>query len=366
MPLKCVLLAVALALVGPSAARGAEPEKAPAATGRLQLTFTERSPLSTLEQVCRPAEFDPKEHFPPEKKDRWEYDLAKESFEVVVPRGYRPGAPYGLFVFISPGEAQAPRAWLEVLARHKLIWVSANNAGTSRGIPIRMGLALDAAHNMKKRYNLDPARIYVGGYSNGGQLASYVIRGFSQEFSGAYCMLGYSFYGGRLNDKGQVEPGVSSWAWHGPIDRIKKDVKLVLMDGEGDPQCRPGAARASSEAFLLDGFQRVNFIEVPRLGHRPPDRAWFEKGLLALEAKPKTPPTTRPTRDPNPGPGQVAQARRMVVTALEHIDGAAKNGRPPGQGSRRLLERVVEEYPTTPAAAQARDLLAQHYPRAPG
>jgi hypothetical protein len=227
-----------------------------------------------------------------------------------------------------------------------------------------MGLALDAAHNMKKRYNVDPGRVYVGGYSNGGQLAAYVIRGFSQEFSGAYCMLGYSFYGGWLNEKGQVEAGLSHWAWHGPLDRIKKDVKLVLMDGGGDPQCRPGAGKAASEAFLLDGFQRVSFLEVPKLGHRPPDSAWFEKGLVALEAKPKTPPATQPTKDPNPGPGQVAQARRILVTAQERLDGAKKTGKPPGPSARKYLEQVVEEYPTTPSAAQARELLKQHYPPA--
>jgi hypothetical protein len=168
-----------LLLVAPTFAAVKRPDAGgpTAATGRQRLTFTERSPHGTLEAVCRAANFDPKKDIPPGEKERWEYDLAKESFEVVVPRGYNGKTPYGLFVFISPGEAQAPRAWLEALARHKLIWVSANNAGSGRGNAIRMGLALDAAHNMKKRYNLDRARIYVGGYSNGGYWASCLSGG---------------------------------------------------------------------------------------------------------------------------------------------------------------------------------------------
>jgi predicted DNA-binding protein len=193
-------------------------------------------------------------------------------------------------------------------------------------------------------------------------MASYLIRGFPQVFSGAYCMLGYTFYGGWMNQNGRLEPGLTCRPWHGPLDQIKKEVRLVLMDGEGDPQCRPGAARVNCEAFLLDGFERVSYIEVPRLGHRPPDGTWFGKGLVALESKPKTPPTTRPTKEPNPGPGQVAQARRVLVEAHERLDFARRTGRPPGTGARQFLEQVLEEYPTTPAAAEARELLKKHYP----
>jgi hypothetical protein len=52
----------------------------------------------------------------------------------------------------------------------------------------------------------------------------------------------------------------------------------------------------------------------------------------------------------------------MIITARENIDGAAKNGRRAGEGTRQLLERVLEEYPTTPSVAEARELLKQHYP----
>jgi hypothetical protein len=163
MKFKGLLFTVMLVVGTSSAASAAEAGRAAAATGRLRLTFAERSPLSTLDGVCRAAKLDPRKEFTPENREKWNYDLAQESFEAFIPRGYNPKVPYGLFVFISPGEAHVPRGWIDALGRHKLIWVSANNTGNSRGIPIRMGLALDAAHNMVKRYNLDQSRIYIGG-----------------------------------------------------------------------------------------------------------------------------------------------------------------------------------------------------------
>ena len=86
----------------------------PAPTGRLTLTFTERSPLSD------PGEFSIRAAYRSFGLTMHEadYDLARESFEAFIPGTYRPAKPYGLFVWMAPGGHFARRSacWTSRLA----------------------------------------------------------------------------------------------------------------------------------------------------------------------------------------------------------------------------------------------------------
>jgi hypothetical protein len=359
MYFKELLLGTTLLLGASAAGFGGERGKAPPATGRLHLTFTERSPVSSPEEVCRRTGFLEGAILDEAQKASLKYDLANESFEVFVPPTYKPNVPHGLFVWISAGDAEVPPGWLDIFRKHRLIWISANNTGNSRPGTIRMGLALDAVHNMKKLYGINNERIYISGFSGGGNAASFLIRGYADVFNGGYFMMGYMFYGGRKNENGQWEVGILAPKWEGDLDHIKKKTRLMIMDGEGDPGAWPGSARANCESFLLDGFERVSSIEAPRLGHRLPDATWFEKGIVALESKPTTPPVTSPTNDPHPLPGQIAQAKRILTSAQALLDQKKKGVPRLEESARKYLQRVLDEYPTTPAAAKARELLSE-------
>jgi hypothetical protein len=41
------------------------------------------------------------------------------------------------------------------------------------------------------------------------------------------------------------------------------------------------------------------------------------------------------------------------------MEAARKHGRPPGPAARKYLKQVIDEYPTTPAAAEARNILTE-------
>jgi predicted esterase len=327
-------------------------------TERLHLTFTEHSPLSGLDVVW--PRFDASrrlDRLPDAERASLEYDLARESFEAFVPHACKSGVPHGLVVWIGAGGADVPPGWLDVFRRHKLIWISANNTGNHRPVPIRMGLALDAVHNMTRLYGVDESRIYVAGFSGGAAVASSLIRGFPDVFRGGYLLMGYLLYDGRTNDRGQWEAGILGPTWNGPLDRIKKNVRLTILSGEGDPGVWPGAHRADYEALLLDGFEYAGFVEVPRLGHHLPDAPWFETGLNALEAGRRTPPIMSPTVDAHPLPSQTAQANRILTTTRVFLDHAKQGDLPARDKARGYLEQVSKEYPTTPAATKARRLL---------
>ena len=326
-------------------------DTADSAPGRRTLTFAERHPLGGPEEVSRRTGMSRSRPPGMGEEKPWEYDLQNESFEVFLPATYKPGVPHGLLVWIPPGRAELPRGYFDAFARHKVIWVSANDSGNGRGYGARCGLALDAVHNVTRRYAIDPKRVYVSGFSNGAGLAGDLVHGYPEVFTGAYCIAQGAFVAGRRTEDGRFEAGIQSVEWKGPIDRIKKEMKLVLMNGEKDQQTLRGGTRAVYEALLLDGFERVSFFEVPNWPHRLPPLAWFDRGLAALEADPKKPPTTAPTKDPKPLPGQVAVAKRILVTARSHLD----HKRP--EWARKHLKRLIDEYPTTPAAAEARAIL---------
>ncbi len=291
-PFATLIAAAALAC-----AAGAAVAKPPAPAGRSRLTFTERHPLGSADEVSRRV-FADYGGLKDEQKAQGKYELTDESFEVFVPPGYKAGAPHGLFVFISAGEAKVAPDWFDVFSRHKLIWVCANNSGNSRNALVRIGLALDAVHNMKQRYDLDESRIYISGFSAGGQLATWMVRAYPDVFSGGCFLMGGSFYRNRKREDGTWEPTVQPsepTAWNGPLDRLRKDLKLVIIKAERDATWTAAEGRADYESLLLDGFERVSFIEVPRLGHTHPNASWLEKAVVALEARPKKPPTTSPT-----------------------------------------------------------------------
>ena len=113
-------------------------------------------------------------------------DLAAEKFVVFVPQT-KPANGYGLLVFVPPWEdARVPPAWTDVLDQYGLIYVSEANSGNNANpIGRREPLALLAYANIVKRYPIDPARIYVGGFSGGARIAMRLALAYPDVFRGA-------------------------------------------------------------------------------------------------------------------------------------------------------------------------------------
>lgn len=331
--------------------------------GRQRLTFTERSPYSEPNVVLGRMDYNRQTT----ALKTFEYDLASLSFEVFIPRTYHPDVPHGLFVWM--GVSDVPPAWMDVLARHKLILVVAN---TRKGHPALYGPPLDAVHNLKKLYRIDEDRVYASGFSAGSCVAMMMVRGFPEVFRGGLFLMGGHFYHSRKSESGHREPTVEGPppTWKGALDQLKNATRLVIMKAENDTQWTADEGQANCQALLLDGFTHVQYLEVPGLGHVPPNAVWFQKGVAALDSSESLiPPITSPTKDLHPSPGQIAQAQRLLATAkfyLERelprgIDKSVQEKRRASyrQTARKYLERVLEDYPTAPAAIASRKLLTE-------
>jgi hypothetical protein len=326
----------------------------PPQTGHLQLTFKERSPLGQPAELARRTgwrvDLMQKQAVVPD------YDIAGETFEVWVPQEYDGKKPFGLFVWVSPSPSGKPmERWLDVLGRRHLIWVGANNSGNSRKSTERLSLAVDAVVNMKSRFAIDESRVYVSGASGGGRVSSMLGVTYPDVFRGGFYLIGCDYFR-------EIPTGEPNRFW--PRSYVQPAGKLmlqarrnghVLLTGETDMN-RPQTKANFELGFTKDGFEHVLYLEVPGMGHQPPDAQWFEKGIDFLDrsAKDAQLAASQPAASQPVAAGdEEAVAQRQLRAARLYLDsGRTAEGR-------RRLRQIVTDHPHTPAAAEARRQLTE-------
>jgi predicted esterase len=198
-----------------------------------------------------------------------EYVLEREKFRFLVPNGYSTNAGWGLLVWVSPSDMpRVPRDWEAELAKHRLLLISAYRAGNDRHALDRCRLALDATCNVARRFPIDPQRIYVGGFSGGGRIASVLGVCYADLFTGALCICGVDFYQPVLAAPGQYYPP-SYKPGAGVLARAKQSGRFVLLTGESDMN-RPNTKSTMENGFKASGFKNALYIEVPGMEHALP------------------------------------------------------------------------------------------------
>jgi hypothetical protein len=275
-----------LALLGPTPARASDfPGFTPGAS---DLTFERSAPESSDTELMRRFR---SVQTPPE------YKVAKERFRVWIPKGYRHDQePWGLFVWVDPGDApNLPDAWHPVLADRRFLAVGPYQAGNDRDLPDRYRLALDAAHNLKQRFHVDPGRVYISGLSGGGRVASMLGVACGDVFRGTFPMVGTNFY----KPIATGEPGKFRLPSFRPDPQIlaacKPRNRYALLTGETDVN-RESTHQVYESGFRAEGFRHVLYLEVPDMGHARPPAEWFAKGLDFLDRhEDNRPASSRPS-----------------------------------------------------------------------
>ena len=111
----------------------------------------------------------------------------QQHFALYVPASPAPARGYALMVFVPPwNDARIPMEWIPVLDRNHVIFISAAGSGNDANVLNRRDpLALLAAYNVMQRYRVDPARVYVGGFSGGSRVALRLALAYPDLFRGA-------------------------------------------------------------------------------------------------------------------------------------------------------------------------------------
>jgi dienelactone hydrolase len=251
-------------------------------------------------------------------------DPAAEHFVIYAP-AHAPPPGYGLIVFVPPWpQAAVPTGWTEVLDRYGLIFVSAARSGNDESVlGRREPLALIAAANVVNRYPVDPARIYVSGFSGGSRIAMRLALGYPDLFRGA------------LLDAGS-DPIGSAEIPLPPRDlffSFQTGSRLVYLTGSEDQprQEMEHDSTASMKSWCVFDLDRVTLTGV---GHEPANAEALTRGLKALEAHVA------------PDPARLAACRAAVEKDLDaQLDQAERlvnGGR--REAALRLLRRIDSRF----------------------
>ncbi len=251
-------------------------------TGRYDVTFSQRSPLSDY------AEFEKRLKASLRKVPA--YDIKDESFAVYVPKHYDGEKPLGLLIYMDPGgRGDGPlltyqNRWTTVLDAHDLIWIGPHKADNKRHVIHRTGLALDAIHNGVARFNIDPDRIYVCGMSGGGRVASWVAFNYPDAVTGMFAWCGVNYF------KNVPVPSKDRAVWRAKfpppptklMGRTRLKNRYVLMTGEDD--FNREQTKATYDLMVEHKFRHVDYMLVPNLGHVWPPPRWLDEGIKLLDA----------------------------------------------------------------------------------
>lgn len=199
----------------------------------------------------------------PEGKD----SLADCPVGVYVPPTYDGGRPFGLVVSMTNAKSSSPypRDFAGTLDRHNLIWVGFD---PYRCLPhANTEFCLAIVYNMLAYYNIDQARIYIGGYSFGGQLTDPVIASYPWLFDGAFFLnIGHT-------GSSRITP-----------ESVYRKRHMPIVFAEGDYDYNRRYAYGEYDRLLLSGHRLLRFFHEPMKGHKLVSASCFERIICLLEA----------------------------------------------------------------------------------
>jgi poly(3-hydroxybutyrate) depolymerase len=205
-----------------------------------------------------------------------------------VPESYDGTEEYGLFVWVNPGDGPwVDPSWIEVLRKRKLIMVSALNSGNEKFVWRRMGLALDAVCGVKTSYRINQQRVYIGGFSGGGRVASTIAMHYPDVFVGGYYQGGVNYFE-PVTVEAEPEDKVFPAAYGAPDPKFlhpaKTQTRHVLMAGI-DCFNREHSKAVAERMQSTSKFKHVLFQEVQGLAHAPTPKDVFDRGLGFLDGE---------------------------------------------------------------------------------
>jgi predicted esterase len=236
-------------------------------------------------------------------------DLATERFTVFVP-AHQPHAGYALLVFIAPWpQARVPPGWQEALEREGAVFVSAARSGNeANDLARRAPLALVAAASLSKQLPVDPARVYVAGFSGGARVALRLALAYPDVFRGALLNAGSD----------PIDAGPPSPPSPALLHAFQLGARIVYVTGAED------AAHLRMDSDSQESLRRFCQFDyhaevTPRVGHEVAGAAAFAGALREL-LRPATPEADRVQ-------GCNAALQKAVEAQLQRVSALMAGGR---------------------------------------
>jgi predicted esterase len=186
-------------------------------------------------------------------------------YRVRIPQS---GGASGVLVFVKPIDSgELPDNWAAELDRQDLIWVAAEDFGNDRPRAQRILAAIAGLKLIESAQAIDAKRIYIGGMSGGGRIASQIITRFPQHFSGALYIVGADF-------------------WSPAEEPLKSRIaanRYVFVTGNRDFNQRD--MRRVFSKYQRAGVAQALLLDLPGLGHEYPNPEQLGKAIDFLDAR---------------------------------------------------------------------------------
>lgn len=324
-------------------------------TGELDLTFTERNPLSAPKELARRLNLK-------EADMGADYDLSQRPFKAYVPRNYDPATPLGVIVYLGYKDTvSSPPLWQPVLEESHLIFISpVGHSGQHypSSVPLwqTTGLALDAVYNLKRQYAIDDKRIYQMSWNVG---STQMALATADVFNGLIVTYDQSWFERIRVANGGYYPASFLSPPIAPL-RAAQSHPFFLVDDKSvelakEIALKAGAMRQNGfEHVMQTGLSNVDDLHFPNL-----KAEWFSQQALPFLDKFSTaemnvahsdaaPATTAPSASTGPSEAQSLLSQAQLLMS---------NGR--NDLARDKLQEIVQQFPNDPAAAKAKELLEQ-------
>lgn len=195
-------------------------------------------------------------------------DPRDEEWQVYAPEACAGGAGCGVLVWIHADDApRMDRKWQAVLDDAKLIYVAALRSGNDHdAFARRLPLALTGLGAIATSYTVDPARVYLGGFSGGARAAQVLGFAFPDVFHGV------------ILDAGFLDPaGDLITTPPAPLDQHLRELPFVLVAGRRDRIAWQDFLTARG-GFAKQGIEVLELTE-SRQGHEPLTASQLQEAL---------------------------------------------------------------------------------------
>ena len=238
-----------------------------------------------------------------------DYDSTEQTYECFVPKSYRQQEAHPLILFISPGDRGTSfKQWQETCSRQGILFAGPHKAGNRCPMERRVHIVLDVLDDMRRKYNIDPDRTYISGFSGGGRIACAIGFAVPEYFGGVIPICA----GGELRQE--------SWLRQRVIDRLS----VAHLTGSTD--FNRGEVERLRSPMLKEVGVRSRAWVVPKLGHGVPSTQfltqaykWLEEARKERAALAKKYPASRVADSESP-PDRKKQAKDLLTEASSECE----------------------------------------------
>jgi predicted esterase len=174
----------------------------------------------------------------------------------------------GVLVFVKPIDSgDLPENWAAELDRQSLIWIAAEDFGNEHPRAQRILAAMAGLKLIESTETIDLKRVYVGGMSGGGRIASQTITRFPRHFRGALYIVGADFW---TQAEERLQPRIAA-------------NRYVFVTGSRDFNHRD--MRRVVEKYQAAGVHQVLLMDLPGFGHEYPNAEQLGQAIDFLDAR---------------------------------------------------------------------------------